>query len=55
MEATLKAISKRLIHLNNIKFDKDGEWTPALQAEYDRLIAERNQLMGPRIRHFVLA
>lgn len=51
---TVESISKRLIELNNIKFDKDGDWTPILRHEHERLTHERNRLMGSKIKHFVL-
>lgn len=54
MEHTIERISKRIIELNNIRFDKTGEWTPNLQQEYDRLTAERQMIMGRKFQRFVL-
>lgn len=51
---TVEEISKRLIALNNIKFDKDSAWTPVHQTEYDQLVAERNLIMGRKFQRFVI-
>ena len=54
MEQTIEHISKRIIELNNIRFDKTAEWTHVHQQEYDRLVNERQLIMGRKFQRFVL-
>ena len=55
MEQKIEEISKRIIELNNIRFDKDKEWTVVEKLEYERLVSERQLIMGRKFRHFVLS
>lgn len=54
MEQKIEEISKRIIELNNIRFDKDGEWTAVHEQEYQRLVSERQLIMGRKFQRFVL-
>lgn len=54
MEQKIEEISKRIIELNNIRFDKDKEWTVVEKQEYERLVSERQLIMGRKFRRFVL-
>lgn len=55
MEQKIEEISKRIIELNNIRFDKDKEWTVVEKQEYERLVSERQLIMGRKFRRFVLS
>lgn len=54
MEQKIEEISKRIIELNNIRFDNDKEWTVVEKLEYERLVSERQLIMGRKFQRFVL-
>lgn len=55
MERQIEECSRRIIELNNIRFDKEADWTAEQQREHDLLVKKRRHLLERKVRGGVTA